>query len=722
MDEFFKIIVYIIVANIAYLIFNLIKQGFKNYYNYIAELFTLMIAILWLLNKGFYSGWVLLASVVGILVLIILPVMLQGKIDSLMAESRYDEIKFFADIKAAIAWSNPNYHLKDMAEIANKYSENPSKMIEELKRLIGLGEPYDGMTRLFLGLVHFNSRNFNDLINDLRVPDKTFDQHSFEELLYLVRAYLETTRYDEAVEAQIALEKKIYENNDEKSERKDNAVINRFIFYAFMGWKEEYDDLLNSNKPGVDKLPLELKDFWRGVCFFYSGSYDDGEKQMRSVIDKIPEEYYIKEFMQKRMFGMLEHKDFFDKHVLSKLKELHEKYKTGLKELIVKNEKDNIEIKPQKTVTNALSFIILMVSVIYIVVFNVSDSVELINMGAVSSFFVKNGEYFRLISYVFVHIGFIHLIMNLFALKYFGPPIETLAGWGVLLAIFFGSGIAGGAASAYYGNTLTIGASGGVLGLLSAAIAFNLFKIKGSNSFSNQSNISNLLFIIAINIGYGFMEKGIDNRAHLGGLLAGFIMASIYAVILKSNELKKIVNGVSAIVTFGVIGWALYFHILGFNEKTFYPLKNIEYQLCDVASTSFRLEYPTSWTIEENSAKLQGIGLKGPFNEKLLVAVCLNTDSEKDFMKMYIDQRMNEYEKEDNFDLKSVTDPIKVEVRENTYKIIWNLKVYGNTVTWVDHIFFDKDLAFIVSFIVASSHLQGYDNIMEHVVSSLKMK
>ncbi|MBP5469518.1 MAG: hypothetical protein J6Z11_09775, partial [Candidatus Riflebacteria bacterium] len=91
-------------------------------------------------------------------------------------------------------------------------------------------------------------------------------------------------------------------------------------------------------------------------------------------------------------------------------------------------------------------------------------------------------------------------------------------------------------------------------------------------------------------------------------------------------------------------------------------------------------------------------------------------------LKMYIDQRMNEYEKEDNFDLKSVTDPIKVEVRENTYKIIWNLKVYGNTVTWVDHIFFDKDLAFIVSFIVASSHLQGYDNIMEHVVSSLKMK
>ena len=56
------------------------------------------------------------------------------------------------------------------------------------------------------------------------------------------------------------------------------------------------------------------------------------------------------------------------------------------------------------------------------------------------------------------------------------------------------------------------------------------------------------------------------------------------------------------------------------------------------------------------------------------------------------------------------------------YFLPLNLKVYGNTVTWVDHIVFDKDFAYLVSFIVASSHIQDYDNIMEHMVSSLKMK
>ena len=194
MDQFFRLVVYIIAANIAYLIFSLIMQGFFIYSNYIAELLFLMLILLAALYFNVAAGWVLLVAVIGIIVLVILPVFLQGKIDSLMAENRYDEILFFANIKSLIAWSEPNKHLKEMAIIAEKYAETPVKMVDKLKELMNKGEPYDGMTRLFLGLIHFNNRNFNDLINDLKIPDKTFDEHSFEELLYLVRAYLETTR------------------------------------------------------------------------------------------------------------------------------------------------------------------------------------------------------------------------------------------------------------------------------------------------------------------------------------------------------------------------------------------------------------------------------------------------------------------------------------------------------------------------------------------------
>ena len=730
MDQFFRIIVYIIMANLAYLIFSLIKQGFKHYSNYIAELLFFTIGIFWLLQREVESGWVLLLSIVGIIILVILPVMLQGKIDSLMAESRLDEIEFFAKIKAAIAWSGPNSHLHEMAEIASEYAESPMKMVEKLKELLGRGEPYDGMTRMFLGTIHFNSRNFNELINDLRVPDKSFDEHSFEELLYLVRAYLETTRYDEAVEAQIALEKKIYETSENKSERITNAIINRFVFYAFMGWKKEYDAFLASNEEGLEKLPQELKDFWRGVCYFYSGSYDEGEKQMKDVVDKLPEEAYVyKEFMQKRMFGMLEHKVFFDKHVLPKLVELHEKYKGEISELIDSNSKSNVEVKPQKTVTDILSFVILVVSVIYIVAFNVEDTVELINMGALSSSLVMNGEYFRLVSYTFVHIGYIHLFMNLLALKYFGPPVETVAGWGAFLFIFFGSGIAGGAMSTYLGKSLTVGASGGVLGLLAASIIFELFKIKGANTFSNQSNFSNLFFILCINIAFGFIEKGIDNYAHIGGMISGALLGLLFTQLIRNKFLKRTLNVLSFMIIFVILGYTLFYHINGFKKDEFYPINEKNYKEYDikVSSAVFSLQYPSSWKIKENQNEFQGVNFKGPFSEELNIVVGSNPDSKEVFLKNYMKDRSLEFNKEREIDLSSVTDPVEVSYRDNTYKIVWDIKAYGKNIIFEDYIIFDKyiednDLAYIVRLIVFSKHYQKYDSLMEHIVTSLKIK
>jgi rhomboid protease GluP len=723
MDQFFRLVVYIIAANVAYLIYSLLKQGYKHYLNYIIELLCLDIIILWTLYLNISAGWVLLGAVIGIVVLVILPVFLQGKIDSLMAESRYDEILFFARLKAAIAWSEPNLHLQEMAEIAEKYAETPVKMVDNLKTLLNKGEPYDGMTRLFLGLIHFNNRNFNDLINDLKIPDKPFEEQSFEELLYLVRAYLETTRYDEAVEAQIALENKINENSDSKEERKNNAIINRFVFYAFMGWKEEYDDFLNSGEDGLDRLPKELRDYWRGVCYFYSGEYDEGEKMMRAVIDSLPEEaLFFKEFMQKRMFGMFEHKVFFNEHVLPKLKELHEKYSKKLSEVIEENNSPEFVVPLQNRVTNVLAFIILCISVIFIVAFNVNDSIELINMGAASSFLVNNGEYFRLVSYIFVHVGILHLMMNLLALKYFGPPVETIAGWPGLLFIFFGSGIAGGALSVFMGNSLTVGASGGVLGLLTASIIFELFKVKGAGNFHEQSNISTLIFILAINIGFGFFENGIDNYAHFGGLLGGAILGMIYAIFIKISLLKKVAGFASIAVVIATLGLAFNQHISLFRSNSFYPEKTKGFKRCEVASSTLSLEIPETWTLDESSAKLQELNAKGPFGEKLNVIFGLNTESEEAFIKEYVEQKNREFEQENEIELVSIIGPEPVSFRNNTYRVVWNIKAYGRTAALENHIVFEDGLVFITNLIVTTSHTENYSSISKQAVTSLKLK
>ena len=340
MDSICRVIVYILAVNIAYLVFSLVKQGFKHYSNYIAELIFVAILSIYLLQIDFSPILACIISAILTIVVVVLPIYFQGQIDALMSEGRYDELKGYASLKASLAWANPNYHLEELANITAEYYETPTVMLEKLRAQLGQGEPYDGMTRVFLGIIHFNNRNFHELINDIRV-DGDLDKQSFEELLYLVRAFLETTRYDEAVQAEIALERKVCEDKENIADRMSNVLINRFVFYAFMGWIKEYDLLMESKSEDFKSLPKELKNFWRGVCLFYSGEYALGENLMNNVISNLPEDADVwREFMVKRRNGMIENKEFFNQHVLDKLKDLYTEYNAQIGITIAESEKE----------------------------------------------------------------------------------------------------------------------------------------------------------------------------------------------------------------------------------------------------------------------------------------------------------------------------------------------------------------------------------------------
>lgn len=724
MDEFLELAVYIVIANVAYLIFSLIRQGFKHYSNYIAELLFLIILLFYLLRRGIGGGWTLLIGVVGLFILVFLPVILQKQIDGLMADSRFDEIEPFARLKAAVAWSFPNYHLHDISKIALEHFENPGKMIEKLKELLGREELYDGMTRLFIGLIHFNNRNYNDLINDIRVEGE-FSKQTFEELLYLVRAYLETTRYPEAVQAQLVLERKIYEDKDCISERQATALVNRLVFYALMGWRREYEAFIESEKNNEDSLPDSLKRFWHGVCCFNSGDYDFGEEMMRNVVREMPEEQAIAlEFMQKRMNGMIENKSFYDEKVLPTLKELHDNYASTMANTISTCEADNEVIVPETKATNIVAFIISLISVILIVVFNINDVVELVAMGANSSFLIKNGEFFRLVTYLFIHAGYMHLIMNIIALRYFGPAVETITGWQGFLLIFLLTGISGGALSAYNGTYLAIGASGAVLGLLGAAIVFEFFKIRGVDNFSSQSNFSTLMFILAVNLLFGFMEKGVDNSAHLGGFVAGVILGLIYMPVIKAGWLKKFASILSVLICLGIMGftgWQMYstYEMAGFYPDT---IKVGPYKFCNVEPCCFGFEIPEGWSISEGAdVQKQYINVNGPLREKLNIIVGANTDTHKDCLEKYISQRTNEYENEPDLELESLNGPDLVNIRNNsTYKLVWNITAYGRPLALEEYVIFEDNLVYFVRLIVSTIHHERYSEILQHCVKSIE--
>jgi membrane associated rhomboid family serine protease len=141
--------------------------------------------------------------------------------------------------------------------------------------------------------------------------------------------------------------------------------------------------------------------------------------------------------------------------------------------------------------------------------------------GAMPPVFPKS-EWWRLFTAMFVHFGPIHLLFNMWALTIFGPAIEGRYGKVRFLVLYLAAGLLGHGFSLAFGPTaaLRAGASGAVFGILGAWIAFFL---RHREARGAQDQLRSLLFIVGINLFIGYTVKGIDNWAHIGGLIGGFI-------------------------------------------------------------------------------------------------------------------------------------------------------------------------------------------------------
>jgi rhomboid protease GluP len=133
------------------------------------------------------------------------------------------------------------------------------------------------------------------------------------------------------------------------------------------------------------------------------------------------------------------------------------------------------------------------------------------------------GQVWRLVASMFLHIGFMHLLLNGWALFQLGPLVEAWLGWGRLFIIYFVSGIAGSLASVLVTEGLSAGASGAIFGILGALIAFLVRRHQRLRPEA-RSLLGQFVLWAAINVVFGFTNPGIDNAAHLGGFAAGLAM------------------------------------------------------------------------------------------------------------------------------------------------------------------------------------------------------
>ena len=158
---------------------------------------------------------------------------------------------------------------------------------------------------------------------------------------------------------------------------------------------------------------------------------------------------------------------------------------------------------------------------------------DLLRFGANFKPLVTEGEIWRLLSSIFLHGGFMHLLMNMMALFFAGLFLEPLLGKWRLLLLYIVTGIAASVASfMWYDATISVGASGAVFGLYGffiSAIINQSFPYKVDKGF-----LYSLLAYIGVNLVMGLIGSGgIDNAAHIGGLLSGFCYGVLFPMEKK---------------------------------------------------------------------------------------------------------------------------------------------------------------------------------------------
>ena len=157
------------------------------------------------------------------------------------------------------------------------------------------------------------------------------------------------------------------------------------------------------------------------------------------------------------------------------------------------------------------------------------DSEVLLDFGAMFGPLIADGEFWRLFTAMFLHVGLMHLLFNAFGLFIFGRVVERIYGPVLFTIIYVVAGLSGSVAS-YLLNSIVIGAgaSGAIFGVLGALAAF-LVATRDVQGEMGRQNLSGILVIAAINLFFGFATPGIDNWAHMGGFVGGFALGMAFA-------------------------------------------------------------------------------------------------------------------------------------------------------------------------------------------------
>lgn len=207
----------------------------------------------------------------------------------------------------------------------------------------------------------------------------------------------------------------------------------------------------------------------------------------------------------------------------------------------IKNEKKLAKIfSPKKPV---ITYALIVLNIMVYLFMLLYDTVDQTYFYALANDYegIQNRQIYRLITSMFLHSDIIHIACNMYALYILGPVVERYYGKTKFLIIYMLSGILGSIFSAAFmsADTISIGASGAIFGLL-GSIAYFTYYYRATLQGLLRSQI---LPVILLNLALGFMIPGIDVSGHIGGLIGGILVSMAIGIGDKGRTSDQI-NGI----------------------------------------------------------------------------------------------------------------------------------------------------------------------------------
>lgn len=171
------------------------------------------------------------------------------------------------------------------------------------------------------------------------------------------------------------------------------------------------------------------------------------------------------------------------------------------------------------------------------------DGMFLLEHGAMYvPYMIEKGEYYRIFTSMFLHFGFDHLLNNMVILAAIGWNLEYEIGQLKFVILYLFSGLGGNLLSAYWDirvsdYAVSAGASGAIFGVIGALL---YVAIRNRGRIGDISG-KGLVFMIILSLYYGYSSGGVDNMAHIGGLIVGFLLSVL--LYRKKNRKFSSVSG-----------------------------------------------------------------------------------------------------------------------------------------------------------------------------------